>query len=79
LAQAVEAHLAGYFSEFGTNLPPDGLYDRILEDVERPLLVETMAAVRGNQLRAARLLGINRNTLRKKLNDLAIDPAVGRR
>jgi two-component system nitrogen regulation response regulator GlnG len=79
LAQAVEAHLAGYFYEFGTNLPPDGLYDRILEDVERPLLMATMAAVRGNQLRAARLLGINRNTLRKKLNDLAIDPAIGRR
>ncbi|NBU85372.1 MAG: AAA family ATPase, partial [Sphingomonadaceae bacterium] len=79
LAQAVEAHLSGYFAEFGTNLPPDGLYDRILEDMERPLLMATMAAVRGNQLRAARLLGINRNTLRKKLNDLAIDPAVGRR
>jgi len=79
LAQAVEAHLSGYFAEFGTNLPPDGLYDRILEDVERPLLMATMAAVRGNQLRAARLLGINRNTLRKKLNDLAIDPAIGRR
>ena len=79
LAQAVEAHLAGYFYEFGTNLPPDGLYDRILEEVERPLLMATMAAVRGNQLRAARLLGITRNTLRKKLNDLAIDPAIGRR
>ncbi len=79
LAHAVEAHLTGYFAEFGTNLPPDGLYDRILEDVERPLLVATMAAVRGNQLRAARLLGINRNTLRKKLNDLGIDPATGRR
>lgn len=79
LANAVEHHLAAYFSEFGASLPPDGLYDRILEDVERPLLVATMSAVRGNQLRAAKLLGINRNTLRKKLVDLGIDLAVGRR
>jgi two-component system nitrogen regulation response regulator GlnG len=55
------------------------LYNRLLEDVERPLLVATMSAVRGNQLRAAKLLGINRNTLRKKLTDLGIDLAVGRR
>ena len=79
LSSAVEHHLAAYFAEFGTSLPPDGLYDRILEDVERPLLVATMAAVRGNQLRAAKLLGINRNTLRKKLTDLGVDPSIGRR
>ena len=79
LANAVEHHLAAYFAEFGSSLPPDGLYDRILEDVERPLLLATMSAVRGNQLRAAKLLGINRNTLRKKLNDLGVDPSVGRR
>lgn len=72
LASAVEHHLAGYFAEFGHDLPPDGLYDRIMEDVERPLLLATLAAVQGNQLRAARLLGINRNTLRKKISDLGI-------
>lgn len=79
LANAVEHHLMAYFAEFGSSLPPDGLYDRILEDVERPLLVATMSAVRGNQLRAAKLLGINRNTLRKKLTDLGVDPSIGRR
>ena len=79
LGGLLEHHLAAYFAEFGTSLPPDGLYDRILEDVERPLLVATMAAVRGNQLRAAKLLGINRNTLRKKLTDLGVDPSIGRR
>jgi two-component system, NtrC family, nitrogen regulation response regulator GlnG len=79
LASAVEHHLAAYFAEFGASLPPDGLYDRVLEDVERPLLLATMASVKGNQLRAAKLLGINRNTLRKKLTDLGIDLVAGRR
>jgi two-component system, NtrC family, nitrogen regulation response regulator GlnG len=72
LAGAMERHLAEYFADFGTELPPDGLYDRVLEEVERPLLSAAMAAVRGNQLKAAKLLGINRNTLRKKLTDLGL-------
>jgi two-component system nitrogen regulation response regulator GlnG len=79
LADAVEAHLARYFAAFGRDLPPDGLYDRVLAEVERPLLQLSMAAVRGNQLKAAKMLGINRNTLRKKLTTLNIDPGTGRR
>jgi two-component system nitrogen regulation response regulator GlnG len=73
LSDAVEASLSGYFATFGDDLPPDGLYDRVLSQIEEPLLRLTLAAVRGNQLRAADLLGINRNTLRKKLTDHAID------
>ncbi|KRB85846.1 nitrogen regulation protein NR(I) [Sphingomonas sp. Root710] len=79
LADAVEHHLARYFATFGRDLPPDGLYDRVLAEVERPLLELSMAASKGNQLRAARLLGINRNTLRKKLTDLSIDAGAARR
>jgi two-component system nitrogen regulation response regulator GlnG len=79
LADAVEFHLARYFGAFGRDMPPDGLYDRILVEVERPLLRLTLAAAKGNQLKAARLLGINRNTLRKKLTDLGIDPGDLRR
>ncbi|ATE65367.1 nitrogen regulation protein NR(I) [Rhizorhabdus dicambivorans] len=79
LADAVEQHLARYFATFGRDLPPDGLYDRILAEVERPLLELSMAAAKGNQLRAARLLGINRNTLRKKLTDLQIDAGAAKR
>ncbi len=72
LADAIGAHLARYFVQFGGELPPPGLYDRVIAQVERPLIVAALAAVRGNQLRAADLLGINRNTLRKKLTDLGI-------
>lgn len=79
LSDAVEASLSAYFAGFGDDLPPDGLYDRILAQVEEPLLRLTLAAVRGNQLRAADLLGINRNTLRKKLTDHAIDLSKLRR
>ncbi|MET0375600.1 MAG: helix-turn-helix domain-containing protein, partial [Rhizorhabdus sp.] len=75
----VEQHLARYFATFGRDLPPDGLYDRVLAEMERPLLELSMAASKGNQLRAARLLGINRNTLRKKLTDLSIDAGAARR
>jgi len=75
LAGAVEAHLARHFMMFGDDLPPDGLYDRILAEIERPLLTLSLLATNGNQIRAAKLLGINRNTLRKKLTDLRIDAA----
>ncbi len=79
LADSIEQHLARYFAAFGKDLPPDGLYERILIEVERPLLMLTLSACRGNQLKAARLLGLNRNTLRKKLNDLNIEAGYIRR
>lgn len=78
LSLAIEQHLSNYFARHGMALPPDGLHQRLLETVERPLLRTTMIAVKGNQIRAAKLLGINRNTLRKKLGDLGIDASLGR-
>lgn len=78
LQLAIEQYLANYFARFGDALPPDGLYHRLTESVDRPMLRATMAAVRGNQIRAAKLLGINRNTLRKRLSELGIDPGFGR-
>jgi two-component system nitrogen regulation response regulator GlnG len=76
LGEAIEHHIARHLASYGADLPPDGLYERILAEVERPLLRLTLAAVRGNQLRAAKLLGLNRNTLRKKLTELGVGPAV---
>ena len=69
LAEWMEGYLGDYFSSFGDSLPPSGLYDRILRDVESPLITAALAATRGNQIRAAELLGLNRNTLRKKIRD----------
>ena len=60
------------FASFGKELPPPGLYHRILKEIEYPLLSAALAATRGNQIRAADLLGLNRNTLRKKIRDLDI-------
>ncbi len=73
LSAAVERHLQGVFSAQPAGLlPPDGLYDRVLAEVERPLIIAALAATRGNQIKAAQLLGLNRNTLRKKVRLLDI-------
>jgi two-component system, NtrC family, nitrogen regulation response regulator GlnG len=72
LSAAVERYLNKYFGGFADSLPPPGLYHRILREIEYPLLSAALAATRGNQIRAADLLGVNRNTLRKKIRDLEI-------
>jgi two-component system nitrogen regulation response regulator GlnG len=79
LSHAIETHLRRYFDLHGDSLPPDGLYDRILKEVELPLIALSLAATRGNQVRTAELLGINRNTLRKKIKDLDIRVTRGKR
>ena len=79
LAEAAAGHIASYFQDFGGTLPPDGVYDRLLAEVERPLISACLDATGGNQLKAAKLLGMNRNTLRRKLNDLGLDPQSARR
>ncbi|MGL4495270.1 MAG: nitrogen regulation protein NR(I) [Beijerinckiaceae bacterium] len=70
LAEFTEQYLASYFSSFGSRLPPPGLYHRVLRELEGPLLTAALYATRGNQIKAAELLGLNRNTLRKKIRDL---------
>lgn len=77
LGAAAERHLAKYFDAHGDQLPPDGLYERVLREIERPLISLSLAATRGNQVRAADLLGLNRNTLRKKIRNLGIQVTRG--
>ncbi|MGE5600254.1 MAG: helix-turn-helix domain-containing protein, partial [Pseudomonadota bacterium] len=77
LGSSVERHLRNYFSAHGDALPAPGLFDRILREVEKPLIILTLEATRGNQIRAAEVLGLNRNTLRKKIRELNIPVVRG--
>ena len=73
LGASVARHLKRYFDLHGNMLPPPGLYQRILREVEIPLIEIALDATGGNQAKCADLLGINRNTLRKKITDLDIE------
>ena len=69
---SVERHLQRYFDLHGHMLPAPGLHARILREVEAPLITIALEATGGNQAKCADLLGINRNTLRKKIIQLEI-------
>ena len=69
-SSGLERHVNELFRSFGDSLPPVGLYHRLLRELEAPLLAATLSATRGNQIKAAEVLGLNRNTLRKKIRDL---------
>ena len=73
IGQAMEHYLQRYFGNFAGDLPPPGLYQRVLSEVEFPLVLAAMTATRGNQIKAAELLGLNRNTLRKKIRELGVN------
>jgi len=73
LSEATERHLRQYFTAHRPRLPASGLHERVLREIERPLLAIALEATRGNQIKAAELLGINRNTLRKKIRELDIE------
>ena len=69
---SIDAHIRRYFEALKGGMPAPGLYGRILREVEHPLILTTLEVTRGNQVRAADILGLNRNTLRKKIKDLNI-------
>lgn len=73
LSVASNSCLDRYFKELGGMTPPPNLHDKIMSQVEKPLIEHVLRYVRGNQVRAANVLGINRNTLRKKIAHLGID------
>lgn len=72
LSASVGTHIQRYFDMHGAILPPSGLYQRILREIETPLIEISLEATGGNQAKCAELLGINRNTLRKKITELDI-------
>lgn len=67
LPQAVEGCLSRYFSDLSGTTPAPNLHEKVIAQVEKPLIEHVLRYVKGNQLRAAAILGINRNTLRKKI------------
>ncbi len=77
LSAAVERHIRQFLAASQDGMPMHDIYDRVIAEVERPLIQLTLSATRGNQIKAAALLGLNRNTLRKKLRDLEIPVVRG--
>lgn len=73
----IERHLRDYFAAHAGGLPTPGLYDRVVREVERPLITLTLEATRGNQIKAAQVLGLNRNTLRKRIRELDVQVVRG--
>jgi DNA-binding protein Fis len=73
LPSTVDACLKTYFKDLNGMSPANGMYDKVISQVERPLIEHVLRYVRANQVRAANILGINRNTLRKKIQTLGID------
>jgi two-component system nitrogen regulation response regulator GlnG len=77
LVRAVERHIRDFLAAHDGSMSPSDIYDRVIAEVERPLIRLTLAATRGNQIKAAAMLGLNRNTLRKKIRDLDIPVVRG--
>lgn len=72
LSACVRRALDGYFAQLSGH-DATNLYDMVLEEIERPMFETVLRHTRGNQVKAARLLGISRSTLRKKLAVYELD------
>jgi len=77
LVHAVERHIRQFLAASRDGMPMRDIYDRVIAEVERPLIQMTLASTKGNQIKAAAMLGLNRNTLRKKIRDLEIPVVRG--
>ncbi len=67
LSESVQASLDAYFSVIDEHNLPNNLYQTVLEQIEKPLITSVMRVCNYNQSKAAHVLGLNRNTLRKKI------------
>ncbi|GAB0115135.1 nitrogen regulation protein NR(I) [Acidisoma sp. C75] len=77
LARAMERHIRQFLTAHEEGLVGNDIYDRVIAEVERPLIQLTLLATKGNQIKAAAMLGLNRNTLRKKIRDLEVPVVRG--
>ena len=72
MARMVRKAIDGYFKDLDGE-KASGVYDMVIHCVEKPLLESVLHRVKGNQTHAAEMLGINRNTLQKKLKEYGLD------
>ena len=72
LVSIIETHVREYYKAHDGLLPTNGVYQRLMREFELPVIKVTLEAVQGNQKKAAEILGINRNTLRRKILDLGL-------
>ena len=79
ISKSLEMHLSNYFRSLGDSLPAPGLYQTVLKEVEVPLIDLTLTLCNGNQIKAANLLGINRNKKKKKIKDYDLVVTRGRK
>ena len=77
LQASVSAFIAQLLEDNADGEPFDNLYSTVLREIEEPLINMTLRATRGNQIKAAKVLGLNRNTLRKKIKDLDLQVMRG--
>ena len=68
----ITEHIKSYFSKFPKDKIPYGFYNTFIKEIEKPLIMQTLNLTDGNQIKASKILGLNRNTLRKKIKDLGI-------
>lgn len=72
LGEVIGRYLNHYFDLHGDILPASGLHPFLVKEIEKPLIEVTLKRLKGNQVKVAQLLGINRNTLRRKIIELNI-------
>lgn len=76
LSQAVERSIDKFFAMHAGSAPDSGLHDRVMHEIEKILIEKTLLYVNGTQVRAAKILGMNRNTLRRKIAELNIQTYI---
>ena len=75
--ELISALMEDYFAGWGAALPEGGIHAPVVRDIEKPLIERALELTGGNQIRAAEILGLNRNTLRKKIRELRIEVRRG--
>ena len=73
LGAVVEKHLRRYYAKTADTVELTNVYDAVIDEVERRLIAVTLEVAKGNRLKTAKILGLNRNTLLKKMRRLNLD------